>query len=85
MPGPLCPRCKQHTTPETTLRFQQPFKLYSFDMGWAGMIVTVASNKEEAEKKIKGNYACRNWVDGKSSVEEHEIKDGTTISSLGDQ
>lgn len=60
-------------------------KLYSFDMSWAGMIVVVASNKEDAERLIKNSFACRGWVDGKSKLEEHEIKDGLTIACLGDQ
>lgn len=66
------------------LRASNKNKLYSFDQGWAGMIVTVASNKEDAEKAIKGNYVCRSWGE-KSTAEEHEIKEGLTISSLGDQ
>lgn len=57
-------------------------KIYIQDYSWAGMIVVVADNEQEA-REIMRNEHSSHYTD-KNSVTEHEIVKGFVAVNLGD-
>ncbi len=56
-------------------------KIYYMDCGWAGSIVVVAKNEQQARSIMC--LTCDNYNED-SPIEEHEIEDSLCLHNYGD-